>query len=126
MATSKYFFFLLLDSDGAMTTSSTTTTSSNANLPNINYIMGSLSSGGNAGTVSERLKAMKDLTELIKAGNRPECKWNENFKTILFCLFNHLDTAFQTSANLTTLDSNNLDQVCEFMHKEKAIVSLRF
>jgi CLIP-associating protein 1/2 len=42
---------------------------------------------------------MKDLTELIKAGNRPECKWNENFKNILFCLFNHLDTSSNENIN---------------------------
>ena len=77
------------DSDGAMTSSSTTTTSSTANLPGISYVIQSLSS--NTISVEERLKSMKDLTELIKAGNRPEYKWNENFKNILFCLFNHLD-----------------------------------
>ena len=83
--------FFIQDSDGAMTSSSTTTTSSTANLPNINFLISSLSNSVNTISTNERLKHLKDLTNLIKAGNRPECKWNENFKNILFCLFNNLD-----------------------------------
>ncbi len=79
------------DSDGAMTSSSTTTTSSTTNLPSMSYVIQSLAIDTNTITISERLKSMKDLTDLIKAGNRPESKWNENFKEILLCLFNHLD-----------------------------------
>lgn len=86
------------DSDGAMTSSSTTT-SSITNLPNIAFIIASLSSNSSSISLSERLGSMKDLTELIKAGNRPECKWNENFKNILFCLFNHLDTSSNENLN---------------------------
>ncbi len=75
-----------------MTSSSTTTTSSSTNLPNIGFLIASLSGNNtNVSTLNERLKHLKDLTELIKAGNRPECKWSENFKNILFCLFNNLD-----------------------------------
>jgi len=74
-----------------MTSSSTTTTSSTTNLPSMSYVIQSLAIDTNTITISERLKSMKDLTDLIKAGNRPESKWNENFKEILLCLFNHLD-----------------------------------
>jgi CLIP-associating protein 1/2 len=81
------------DSDGAMTSSSTTTTSSIANLPTISSVIATLSNNSSTMSTNEKLKSMRDLTELIKAGNRPECKWNENFKNILFCLFNHLDTS---------------------------------
>ena len=88
-----------------MTTSSTTTTSSSVSLPNINYVIASLSTNSSSSSLEDRLKSMKDLTELIKAGNRPECKWNENFKNILFCLFNHLDTTSNENNN------NNNDQV---------------
>lgn len=90
------------DSDGAMTSSSTTTTSSIANLPTISSVIATLSNNSSTMSTNEKLKSMRDLTELIKAGNRPECKWNENFKNILFCLFNHLDTSSS---------ENNADQV---------------
>lgn len=110
------------DSDGAMTSSSTTTTSSTANLPSIAFVIQSLSSNSNSISANERLKSMKDLTELIKAGNRPECKWNENFKNILFCLFNHLDWA---SANENSGDQalalqtlTALRELLQFQYKE--------
>lgn len=72
-----------------------------ANLPSISQIIAVLSASpiGASTSPGERLKAMKDLTELIKAGNRPECKWNENFKNILLCLFNHLDATTSTAAS---------------------------
>ena len=110
------------DSDGAMTTSSTTTTSS-VNLPNINYVIASLSSQTSSISTGEKLKSMKELTELIKAGNRPECKWNENFKSILFCLFNHMDlTSTENNADqalaLQTLIA--LRELLQFQYKEFA------
>ncbi len=65
---------------------------------------------------------MRELTELIKTGNRPECKWNENFKTVLFCLFNHLDA---TVASENTPDQalaiqtlSALRELLQFQYKE--------
>lgn len=109
------------DSDGAMTSSSTTT-SSITNLPNIGCIISSLSCNSSSISLNERLGSMKDLTELIKAGNRPECKWNENFKNILFCLFNHLDTSSNENLNtdqaleIQTLIA--LRELLQFQYKE--------
>lgn len=86
-----------------MTTSSTAS-SSTANLPSISYIINTLNSdsnGNDAGiaNLGDKLKAMKDLTDLIKAGNRPECKWNENFQKILHCLFKNLDIVPTSNEN---------------------------
>ena len=109
------------DSDGAMTSSSTTTTSSTttANLPSIAFVIQTLSANANTITPSERLKSMKDLTELIKAGNRPECKWNENFKNILFCLFNHLDlTSNNDDQTLALQTLTALRELLQFQYKE--------
>ncbi len=108
------------DSDGAMTSSSTTTTSSTATLPNINFLISSLSNNGAQPiTNSERLKFLRDLTELIKAGNRPECKWNENFKNILFCLFNHLDySANESNDQLAIQTMTALRELLQFQYKE--------
>jgi CLIP-associating protein 1/2 len=65
---------------------------------------------------------MKDLTELIKAGNRPECKWNENFKNILFCLFNHLDTSSNENLSIDqALEIQTLialRELLQFQYKE--------
>lgn len=92
-----------------MTTSSAS--SSTTNLPSIAYIINTLYSdssngsdvtlNGNGGTpnLMDKIKAMKDLTELIKAGNRPECKWNENFQKILHCLFRNLDAPPTSNEN---------------------------
>ena len=73
-------------------------------------------------SISEKLKSMIDLTELIKAGNRPECKWNENFKNVLFFLFHHLDSA---SSSENTIDQNlasqnliALKELLQFQYKE--------
>lgn len=113
------------DSDGAMTSSSTTT-SSITNLPNIQCIIQSLSCNSNSISLNERLGAMKDLTELIKAGNRPECKWNENFKNILFCLFKYLDTS-SSNENSNVINNNQaleiqtliaLRELLQFQYKE--------
>ena len=93
------------DSDGAMTTSSTTSNSTALPLPNLNGIVAVLSNNALPLSSADKYRAMKELTELIKAGNRPECKWNENFKTVLFCLFNHLDQSVTNSA----VTSNNED-----------------
>jgi hypothetical protein len=66
----------------------------------------------NSPTVStdEKCRAMRELTEIIKTGNRPESKWNENFKTVLFCIFNHLDVALEATAQLTANESSLPDQ----------------
>lgn len=91
-----------------MTTSSAS--SSTTNLPSIAYIINTLYSdsngsdvtlNGNGGTpnLMDKIKAIKDLTELIKAGNRPECKWNENFQKILHCLFKNLDAPPTSNEN---------------------------
>lgn len=100
------------DSDGA-TSITTNTSSSTSNLPNINQIISVLSSDIKSNTLGEHLRSMKDLTELIKAGNRPECKWNENFKNILLCLFNHLDATSlsTTSENSNTNNNSNSSNV---------------
>ncbi len=103
-----------------MTSSSTTTTSSTAALPNINFLISSLSNNGAQPiTSNERLKLLRDLTELIKAGNRPECKWNENFKNILFCLFNHLDySANEVNDQLAIQTMTALRELLQFQYKE--------
>lgn len=108
------------DSDGAMTSSSTTTTSSTSVLPNINFLITSLSNNcGNSITNIERIKHLKDLTDLIKTGNRPECKWNENFKNILFCLFNHLDYSTNDSNDQLALQTMMaLRELLQFQYKE--------
>jgi CLIP-associating protein 1/2 len=108
------------DSDGAMTssTSTTTTTSSSAHththLPNISHVIQALSSNSQTITLQERVKSMRDLTELIKAGNRPECKWNENFKNILFCLFNHMDWTSSGQDQVADLQSLALQTLAAF------------
>lgn len=82
------------DSDGA---TSSTASSSTAHLPSITYIINTLNS--EEANILEKLKVMKDLTDLIKAGNRPECKWTENFQKILHCLFKNLDMVPTVSDN---------------------------
>lgn len=106
------------DSDGAMTSSSTT--SSHAVLPNINQLISALSNNSeNSISNVERLKYLRDLTELIKTGNRPECKWNENFKNILFCLFNHLDySANESNDQLAIQTMLALRELLQFQFKE--------
>lgn len=85
-----------------MTTSSTAS-SSTANLPSISYIINILNADASTDasvSIADKLKVMKDLTDLIKAVlNRPECKWNENFQKILHCLMKHLDAAPTTNEN---------------------------
>ena len=101
-----------------MTTSSAS--SSTTNLPSIAYIINTLYSdssngsdvtlNGNGGTpnIMDKIKAIKDLTELIKAGNRPECKWNENFQKILHCLFRNLDAPPTSNENSPEMVKNRL------------------
>lgn len=103
-----------------MTSSSTTTTSSASTLPNINQLISSLSTNnGTSISNTERLKCLRDLTELIKTGNRPECKWNENFKNILFCLFNHLDySANESDDQLAIQTMLALRELLQFQYKE--------
>jgi CLIP-associating protein 1/2 len=57
---------------------------------------------------------MKDLTDLIKAGNRPDCKWNENFKNVLFCLFNHLDLTLNNTNENTSHSDLAMQTLCAF------------
>lgn len=103
-----------------MTTSSAS--SSTANLPSIAYIINILYSESNGGETTknanggcaaanliDKIKAMKDLTELIKAGNRPECKWNENFQKILHCLFKNLDATPNSNENSPEMVKNKLN-----------------
>lgn len=110
-----FMLFNILDSDGAMTTSSAS--SSTANLPSISYIINILYSDSNGGggevnggaaNLTEKIKAMKDLTELIKTGNRPECKWNENFQKILHCLFRNLNASHNSNENSPEMVKNQI------------------
>ena len=89
------------DSDGAMTTtsSSTTTTGNGTNASSsssaaltLNQILASAASSSSSSTASSVLVALKDLTELIKAGNSHATRMDENFKRVLHFLFDHLDT----------------------------------
>ncbi|CAF0708573.1 unnamed protein product [Brachionus calyciflorus] len=107
------------DSDGA-----TSSVSSTSKLPSLSHIISILSlHQANPPSTSEKLKAMKDLTDLIKSGNRPECKWEENFKCVLVNLFNYfeqfsmsnentLDQAFDTQTLLC------LRELLQFQYKE--------
>lgn len=91
-----------------------------ANLPSIDEIIHELKNEA-ANSYNQRLKAMKDLTDLIKTGNRPECKWNENFKNVLLCLFNHLDAPDSTPDQALTLQTlKALRELLQFQYKEFA------
>lgn len=91
-----------------------------ANLPSIDEIISELKNEA-ASSYNQRLKAMRDLTELIKTGNRPECKWNENFKNVLLCLFNHLDAADNSPDQALTLHTlKALRELLQFQYKEFA------
>ena len=96
------------DSDGA-----TSSISSSSKLPSIAQILSVLNPSqtttsntntNTTSTTSEKLKAMKDLTELIKAGNRPESNWDENFKNVLLYLFQYLE--HMSSSNENTIDQS--------------------
>lgn len=84
---------------------SSTTSHSTINLPDMTSILAKLDSNTSSASGAEKIRAMKELTELIRTGNRPEYKWSENFNKVLVCLLNYLDT--------TVGNENAPDQVCD-------------